>query len=111
MVLVVPICVEPLYVVSSKVPLKLLIVCIAFNTVIRCAAVSVIVLEPLASVRLGIVNIAVEPFLITSLCVKLVLYTVTLIVIFAVALSAVKLLTDDITDAPSVLIVEADEVP
>jgi hypothetical protein len=67
--LTVPICVELLYVVSSKVPVKLLTLDIAASTVERCDAVSVIVFEPLESDKLVIVNIVVEPFLITSLCV------------------------------------------
>ncbi len=50
--LTVPICVEPLLVVSSKVPVKLLTLDIAASIVVRCDAVSVIVFEPLTSARL-----------------------------------------------------------
>lgn len=68
-VLAVPICAPPLYVFSSKVPVKLFTLDIAASTVERCDEVSVIVFEPLVSDRLEIVNTVVEPFLSTSVCV------------------------------------------
>ena len=50
-------------------PVKLFRADIAASTAERCAAVSVIVFEPLDKLKPVIVKTVVEPFLITSVCV------------------------------------------